>query len=80
MLYSIWEGDGITLTSGAAPPVFVDGRLQDPDAVKVCEFEADSWYEARRAMDARYGWDSPGDYDPHGEGGEINVETPQTPQ
>lgn len=61
MLYSIWEGDGITLISGAEPPVFVDGRLQDPTARKVHEFHADSWEAAKLVMDARYGWQAPSD-------------------
>lgn len=69
MIYSIWEKrdlfrkcvDSSTLIEGPGPPVFEDGRLQDPEAVKALEFEADSWDAANQRMHDHYQW---GQYKP----------------
>lgn len=47
MIYSIWAGDSITLTSGYGPPMFADGTPQDPAARRVKVFAAMTWDEAR---------------------------------
>lgn len=57
MIYSIWEGEGITLTAGEVPPRLQDGRRQDETAVKVAQFEADSWEAACKKMHERYGFE-----------------------
>jgi hypothetical protein len=63
-IFSIWEGDGITLKRGSGPPRFADGRLhvEDPLEVKVLEFQAGSWNEACQRQNDHYGW---GYYPPH---------------
>jgi len=57
-LFSIWQGEqsGICLKRGGGPPVFADGTLEDPDAVKMKEFQAASWNEACQIQCDHYGW------------------------
>jgi hypothetical protein len=63
-VFSIWEGHhcGIALKQGDGPPMFADGRLQDPDAVAVKVFRAATWNEACQVQYDHYGW---GRYEPH---------------
>jgi hypothetical protein len=56
-LFSIWQGEigGITLKRGDGPPMFGD-EPEEPDAVKILEFQAASWNEACQRKNDHFGW------------------------
>ncbi len=62
-VFSVWESEtcGITLKQGAGLPM-LGGEPEDPNAVKVLEFQAASWNEACQKKNDHYGW---GVYQPH---------------
>lgn len=78
MIYSIWEGDGITLKEGPDRPPYPD----DADAVKVKEFEASSWDEACQVEYDYYGWGlyRPMEWDETSEGADPEDGTPAAPE
>lgn len=56
MVWSIWEGQRVQMVAGSDPPIRGDGSLDDPEAVKVKEFEAESYEAAMQVWNDHYGW------------------------
>ncbi len=55
-LFSIWEGEAISLIRGLGPPTNPDGERCDPSDVLVKSFQAASWDEASQIRNDHYGW------------------------
>ncbi len=49
-VFTIWEGDGITLKVGTQPPQL------SPGDTRILEFEANTWEEACQRQCDHYGW------------------------